>query len=125
VIPIYFGGGSMSKKEKEVKKPSKRPIPTWEEITDQVYSKIMWYATRFIIFSIVGVVVGFIAIIYGILAMYFVAPTILTLIPNASPLQDFSVFLGVFIGVGAIAASIVLLVWGLFWRRKVDNRSIF
>jgi hypothetical protein len=115
----------MSKKEKEVKKPSKRPIPTWEDITDQVYSKIMWYATRFIILSIVGVVVGFIAIIYGILAMYFVGPTMLTLIPNASPLQDFSVFLGVFIGVGAITASIVLLVWGLFWRRKVDNRSIF
>jgi hypothetical protein len=111
--------------KKKVKKPVKRAIPKWETITEQVYSRINWYATRFIIFSVVGIVVGFIALVYAILAMYFLDPLQLILSLNFSPLQDISVFLGVFIGVGAIAASLVLLAWGFFWRRKVDNRSIF
>jgi hypothetical protein len=35
-----------------------------------------------------------------------------------------SVFLGLFIGFGALVASIVLLLWGVFWRRRVENKKI-
>ncbi len=123
----------MSKKNKNVKKlakhpekkPDKRPIPKWEDIIEEVYGSIQWYATRFILFSVVGIVVGFIAIVYGILAMYFSTPAQSILTFNYSPLQNVSVFLGVFVGVGTIAVSLVLLSWGIFWRKKVDNRSIF
>jgi len=102
--------------KKEGLKPKKaRKPPTWAEITEFVYTQIGWYATRFIIFSTVGVVVGFIALVYMFLTMYI----------YANPLQDLSVFLGAFIGVGAIATSLILLALGAFWRRKVENQSIF
>ncbi|MEX2720421.1 MAG: hypothetical protein Q6362_003250 [Candidatus Wukongarchaeota archaeon] len=106
--------------EKEVVIPTKpkkvrKPIPTWEEIIDQVYSQIEWYATRFIIISVLGVVVGFIGLLYGILNIYF----------SEGDVEDASVFLGIFIGVGALVASFVLLGWGRFWRKKVEDRTIF
>lgn len=115
-----------SKKMREVKERVKRAVkPSYKDIIEEVYTTINWYATRFILFSIVGMVVGFIALVYGILAMYFINPLELFLKLNVSALQDISVFLGVFIGFGSIVVSIILLAWGLFWRKKVDNRSIF
>lgn len=115
-----------SKKMREVKERVKRAVkPSYKDIIEEVYTTINWYATRFILFSIVGMVVGFIALVYGILAMYFINPLELFLNLNVSALQDISVFLGVFIGFGSIVVSIILLAWGLFWRKKVDNRSIF
>lgn len=109
---------------------------------EQVYGRINWYATRFIIFSVVGMVVGVIGIIYGVLAYYFLVNPLTTINPvtvaiyyeinpamiftlKTSGLQEISVFLGVFIGIGSIVASLVLLAWGIFWRRKVDAHSIF
>ncbi|MFX0163150.1 MAG: hypothetical protein ACFE68_07485 [Candidatus Hodarchaeota archaeon] len=108
----------MSEKEAVTSTKSKKvkhPIPSWEEIIDRVYAQIEWYATRFIIIAVLGVVVGFIALIYGILNIYFLEGDV----------EDISVFLGIFIGVGALVASIVLLVWGRFWRKKVEERTIF
>lgn len=121
---------------------AKRPTPQWEDIAEQVYSKINWYATRFIIFSVVGMVVGVVGIVYGVLAYYFLVNPLTTLNPvtaaiyyqinpamiftlKTSGFQEISVFLGVFIGIGSIVASLVLLAWGVFWRKKVDARSIF
>lgn len=116
-------------KEKESKK-EKRPVPSYEKITEDVYAVLQWYATRFIIISVIGMVVGVAGLIYGILAYYFlVDPTQIILMGvftgKTSGLQDVSVFLGIFIGIGAIAASLVLLAWGIFWRNKVENRTIF
>ena len=88
---------------------------TWEAVTQKVYDRIEWYATRFIIMSTIGVVIGFIALVYGGIAFVFTPAT----------LQDASVFLAVFVGVGAIVASLILLAWGLFWRKKVEQRNIF
>ncbi|RDE10696.1 MAG: hypothetical protein C4K49_12715 [Candidatus Thorarchaeota archaeon] len=93
----------------------KRDIPTWEQITQNVYDRIEWYATRFIVISTVGVVIGFIALVYGALAVVYFEQN----------LQVASVFLAAFVGIGALVASAVLLVWGVFWRKKVETRSIF
>jgi hypothetical protein len=100
--------------EKPLKARREKSV-TWEGITQKVYDRIEWYATRFIILSTVGVVIGFIALVYGGMLYVFTAAT----------LQDASVFLAVFVGVGAIVASLILLAWGVFWRRRVENRSIF
>ena len=99
-------------KPQKIKKPK---VVEWEDITRRVYGRIEWYATRFIIISTVGVVIGFIALVYGGIAYVFTPAT----------LQDASVFLAVFVGVGAIVASIILLAWGVFWRKKVEMRTIF
>ncbi|MEM2144756.1 MAG: hypothetical protein QW279_05310 [Candidatus Jordarchaeaceae archaeon] len=120
--------GKKLDKEKEPKE--KKPTPSYEKITEEVYGRLQWYATRFIIISVVGMVVGFAGLIYGILSYYFlVDPTQLMLTGiftgKTSGFQEVSVFLGIFIGIGAIAASLVLLTWGIFWRSKVENRSIF
>jgi len=123
-------------------KKQKRTVPRWEDIAEQVYSRLNWYATRFIIFSVVGMVVGVAGLVYGVLAYYFLVNPLTTINPvtltiycqtnplliptlKSSGLQEVSVFLGVFVGVGSIVASLVLLTWGLFWRKKVENRSIF
>ncbi|GEM_PF-2523000 len=120
----------------------KRPVPRWEDIAERVYGRLNWYATRFIIFSVIGMVIGVTGLVYGILAYYFLVNPLTTLNPvtvvlyyqinpllistlKPSGLQETSVFLGVFIGIGAIVASLVLLVWGIFWRKIVDKRSIF
>ena len=103
------------KKETKPKQKVKKPTPTWEQVTEHVYERIYWYATRFIITSVVGVVIGVIGLVYAgmmILALGF-------------PLGDISVFLGVFIGAGALVVSLILLGWGGFWRKKVENRNIF
>ncbi|MFW9958644.1 MAG: hypothetical protein ACFFCT_11295 [Candidatus Odinarchaeota archaeon] len=102
-------------KQEKVQKIKKPKTVTWEGVTQKVYDRIEWYATRFIIISTVGVVIGFIALVYGGIAFVF----------TAASLQDVSVFLAVFIGVGAIVASIILLAWGVFWRKKVETQSIF
>jgi uncharacterized membrane protein len=102
-------------KQEKVQKIKKPKSVTWEGVTQKVYDRIEWYATRFIIISTVGVVIGFIALVYGGIAYVFTPAT----------LQDASVFLAVFVGVGAIVASIILLAWGVFWRKKVETRSIF
>jgi hypothetical protein len=102
-------------KQEKVQKIKKPKTVTWEGVTQKVYDRIEWYATRFIIISTVGVVIGFIALVYGGIAYVFTPAT----------LQDASVFLAAFIGVGAIVASIILLAWGVFWRRKVETKSIF
>jgi hypothetical protein len=102
-------------KQEKVQKIKKPKTVNWENITQRVYDRIEWYATRFIIISTVGVVVGFIALVYGGIAYVFTPAT----------LQDASVFLAVFVGMGAIVASIILLAWGVFWRKKVETKSIF
>jgi hypothetical protein len=99
-------------KPQKIKKPK---TVSWEGVTQKVYNRIEWYATRFIIISTIGVVIGFIALVYGGIAYVFTSAT----------LQDATVFLAVFVGVGAIVASIILLAWGVFWRKKVETRSIF
>ncbi|MBS7251235.1 MAG: hypothetical protein KIH08_11715 [Candidatus Freyarchaeota archaeon] len=121
---------------------SKRPVPRWEEIAEHVYGRLDWYATRFIIFSVIGMVIGVAGLVYGILAYYFLVNPLTTINPvtvtlyyqinpllistlKPSGLQETSVFLGVFIGVGSLVASLVLLAWGIFWRKIVDARSIF
>ena len=104
-----------TEKEKKPKQLIKKPRPSWDEVAEHVYERIYWYATRFIILSVVGVVIGFIGLIYsGLMIIAF-----------GIPLGNISVFLGVFIGVGALVVSMILLGWGSFWRRKVDNRTIF
>ncbi|MFW9975095.1 MAG: hypothetical protein ACFFDQ_07525 [Candidatus Thorarchaeota archaeon] len=104
-------------KVKGEKPPKIRKVKTvtWEDVTQKVYDRIEWYATRFIIMSTIGVVIGFIALVYGGIAYVFTSAT----------LEDASVFLAVFVGVGAIVASLILLAWGLFWRKKVEIRNIF
>jgi hypothetical protein len=102
-------------KQEKVQKIKKPKTVTWEGVTQKVYDRIEWYATRFIIISTVGVVIGFIALVYGGIAYVFTDAT----------LQDATVFLAAFVGIGAIVASIILLVWGVFWRRKVETKSIF
>ena len=94
---------------------AKKRIRTWEEVEAHVYDRIYLFATRFIIFSVIGVVFGFISTIYGVLSFIFLG----------LPLQEITTFIALFIGVGAIAASFILLAWGLFWRKKVENRTIF
>jgi len=103
-----------TKSEKPPKIRKEKKV-TWEQVTQKVYDRIEWYATRFIIMSTIGVVIGFIALVYGGIAYVFTPAT----------LQDASVFLAVFVGVGAIVASLILLAWGLFWRKKVEYRNIF
>ena len=123
----------MSLREKQYKErepKERRSKPSYEKITDEVYSSLQWYATRFIIISVIGLVIGVAGLIYGILSYYFlVDPTQIMLTGiftgKTSGLQELSVFLGIFIGIGAIAASLVLLAWGIFWRGKVENRSVF
>jgi hypothetical protein len=102
-------------KEKKSKQKVKKPKPSWDEVAEHVYERIYWYATRFIIISVIGVVIGVIGVVYAGLMV----------IALGLPLGNVSVFLGVFIGVGALVVSVILLGWGSFWRRKVDNRSIF
>jgi hypothetical protein len=102
-------------KQEKVQKIKKPKTVSWEGVTQKVYDRIEWYATRFIIISTIGVVIGFIALVYGGIAYVFTSAT----------LQDATVFLAVFVGVGAIVASIILLAWGVFWRKKVETRSIF
>ncbi len=102
-------------KPEKAPKTKKPKIVSWDAITQKVYDRIEWYATRFIILSTVGVVIGFVALVYGGIAYVFTPAT----------LQDASVFLAVFVGLGAIVASLILLVWGVFWRRKVEARNIF
>ncbi|MFW9910099.1 MAG: hypothetical protein ACFFEF_16200 [Candidatus Thorarchaeota archaeon] len=104
-------------RHKEEKPPKVKKVKnvTWEGVTQKVYDRIEWYATRFIIISTVGVVIGFIALVYGGIFYVFTAAT----------LQDASVFLAVFVGLGAIVASLILLAWGLFWRKKVETHTIF
>ena len=114
----------LEKKEKpqnsDRQSPSKKPkapkrIRTWDEVETHVYERIYLFATRFIIFSVIGVVFGFISTIYGLLSFIFLG----------LPLQEITTFVALFIGVGAMAASMILLAWGLFWRKKVENRTIF
>jgi hypothetical protein len=93
-----------------------------DKVVEHVYSRLDWYATRFIYVSIVGVVVGVIAIVYAVLTYFSTSSFSLSL---TSAWQNIFVFLGIFIGIGALAASAVLLVWGMFWRRRVENRRIF
>lgn len=94
------------------KKEKPRYIPqSWDEISGELYRRIEWYASKFITTSVVGVVIGVIGIIYGIVS----------LVLNIGAL---SVFLGMFVGLGALVASIVLLLWGVFWRRRVENKKI-
>jgi hypothetical protein len=104
-----------SPKHEKAPKLKKPKTVSWEAITQRVYDRIEWYATRFIILSTVGVVIGFIALVYGGIAYVFTPAT----------LQDASVFLAVFVGIGAIVASLILLAWGVFWRRKVEAKNIF
>ena len=101
-------------KEKQDKIKVKKPVPTWDQIQDKVYDSIEFYATRFIIISVIGVVIGMIGLIYGILNIVFLGTTF----------TDIFVALSVFIGVGAIVISLVLLIWGIFWRGKVEKRTI-
>jgi hypothetical protein len=100
-------------KKTEKGQTRKKPL-TWEQIQNQVYEKIELYATRFIIFSLVGVVVGVVGLVYGILNMLFLQ----------THLQDLGVLISVFIGLGAIVVSAILLLWGLFWRGKAESRTI-
>ncbi len=80
--------------------------PLWVRVTDVILG---------ILAIVVGVVIGFIGLIYaGLMIIAF-----------GIPLGNISVFLGVFIGLGALVVSMILLGWGSFWRRKVDNRNIF
>ncbi|NHJ15262.1 MAG: hypothetical protein EAX95_16395, partial [Candidatus Thorarchaeota archaeon] len=110
-----IGDGKPRHKEGKTPKPKKEKTVTWDGVTQKVYDRIEWYATRFIIISTIGVVVGFIALVYGGIFYVFTPAT----------LQDASVFLAVFAGVGAIVASLILLIWGVFWRKKVENHNIF
>lgn len=113
--PATVEEGKPKLKQEKTQKIKKPKMVTWEGVTKKVYDRIEWYATRFIIISTLGVVIGFIALVYGGIAYVFIGAT----------LQETSVFLAVFVGVGAIVASVILLAWGVFWRKKVENRSIF
>ena len=46
-----------SKKEPKPEK-IKKPLPTWDEVESNVYEKIEYYATRFIIIALIGVIIG-------------------------------------------------------------------
>lgn len=105
----------MSHKEPKGKAAKKRKRITWEHIADKAYGRIEWYASRFLILSSVGIVIGFIALVYAVLNMFFFSAQI----------QDLNVILGVFIGIGSMVASMVLLAWGIFWRRQVEKRRLF
>nr|MDO8081096.1 hypothetical protein [Candidatus Freyarchaeota archaeon] len=114
------------KKAPKEKPKEKRPRTRYEEITDQVYTKLEWYAKRFIIISVVGMVVGFDGLIYGMFAYYSSVNLLTTILGfQMPPLQDVSVFLGALIGIVSLAISLVLLALGIFWRIKVERRSIF
>lgn len=93
----------------------KRRVATWEDVEDRVYVRLEWYATRYIMISAVGVVLGVVALVYSALSMLFLH----------TELQNLDVVFGVFLGVGLIIVSLVLLGWGVFWRRKAETRSIF
>ncbi|MFW9920738.1 MAG: hypothetical protein ACFFED_14130 [Candidatus Thorarchaeota archaeon] len=97
------------------REPKPRKGPTFEEIEERAYDRISWYATRFMITATIGVVIGVIGMVYAVLM----------LVVFGAALQDLNVFVGAFIGVGAIVASLVLLAWGFFWRKKADLKSIF
>jgi ABC-type uncharacterized transport system permease subunit len=98
--------------DKPEKKEKARYIPSsWDEISDELYRRIEWYASKFITTSVVGVVIGVIGIIYGVVSLVLV-------------IGPLSVFLGMFVGLGALVASIVLLLWGVFWRRRVESKRI-
>jgi hypothetical protein len=103
------------KQAKKVKQEKKPRVFTWETLRDHVYARIDFYATRFILISVIGIVVGFIALVYAIIDIAFLSGT----------LHDITFVLGVMIGVGAIVASLILLVWGMFWRRQVDREKLF
>ncbi len=103
------------KEAKQQKKAQKRRIVSWEEVTGHVYDRIGYYASRFVLTSVYGVVIGFVVLVYGILNIIFFGIA----------LEDLAVFVAVFIGLGFIVASLIILGWGIFWRKKVDNRSIF
>ncbi|RDE14352.1 MAG: hypothetical protein C4K47_04175 [Candidatus Thorarchaeota archaeon] len=97
------------KKEKAHYLPS-----SWDEISNNLYLRIEWYASKFITISVWGVVIGFIGIVYGLLSMWFFG----------SEISALGTFLGFFVGFGALIASVVLLLWGVFWRRRVENHKI-
>jgi hypothetical protein len=100
---------------KEKKPKPKHKVDSWEHISNNVYGKIEWYATRFMLIGTIGVVIGFIGIVYALLNFVFFG----------SVIQDLNVILGVFIGLGALVASFVLLGWGIFWRKKAEEKTIF
>jgi uncharacterized membrane protein (DUF485 family) len=110
---------SQKKKTKHVKerqRAKKEPhLASWSAVRDHVYAQINFYATRFITIAVVGIVVGFIAIVYSAIALLFLSGRV----------TDITVALGVLIGVGAIVASLILLAWGTFWRRQVDKEKLF
>ena len=102
--------------EMKERKPKAKPkVESWEQISNYVYGRIEWYATRFMLIGTVGVVIGFIGIVYALLNFIFFG----------SVIQDLNVILGMFIGLGALVASFVLLGWGIFWRKKAEERTIF
>lgn len=98
----------VEKKEKEHYVPK-----SWEEVSTNLYQRIEWYASKFITYSVYGVVVGVIGVVYGFVSLAL-----------GSAASQISTFLGLFIGFGALVASIILLLWGVFWRRRVENQKI-
>ncbi len=97
-----------AKAEKEHYVPS-----SWDEVSTNLYQRIEWYASKFITVSVMGVVIGVIGVVYGLVSLVL-----------GSAISAISVFLGFFVGFGALVASIVLLLWGVFWRRRVENKKI-
>ncbi len=95
-------------------RPSKHNV-TWDDVAEKSYDRIQYYGSRFLIIGTIGVVIGFIGNVYAFLNIAFFAAV----------LQDLSVFLGIFVGVGAIVGSIVLLLWGMFLRKQTDERTLF
>jgi len=105
----------MPGKKKKVKRVKQSSAVSWPTVRDRIYARIDFYATRFITIAIVGMVVGFIAIVYSIIDLLFLTGNLL----------DITVVIGVLIGAGAIVASLILLVWGMFWRGQVDKEKLF
>lgn len=117
----------MGKKEASKEKDKEKlPRTRYEELTDQVYNRIDWFAKRFITISVVGIIVGFEALIYGIFAYYSLANPITAILGfQMPPLQDLSVFLGIQIGFVSLVLSLVLIILGIFWKIQVKKRTIF
>ena len=112
-------------KASKEKPKEKRPRTRYEEITDQVYTKLEWYAKRFIIISIVGLIVGFYGLIYGIFAYYSSVNPLTTILGfQMPPLQDLSVFSGAIVGIVSLALSLVLLGLAMFWRIQVGRHDV-
>lgn len=117
----------MGKKEASKEKNKEKPPRTrYEELTDQIYLKLDWFAKRFITISVVVIIVGFEALIYGIFAYYSLSNPMTAIIGfQMPPLQDLSVFLGVLIGFISLAISLILIILGIFWKIQVKKRTIF